>query len=56
MPKTQKKTKIDVNPGLPQYKKKRGNHRKSYMVIYENMEVIESAKEVYGNMQVINRP
>ena len=42
-------------PGLTPYKKT-GNHRKSYMVIYENMKVIESFIEVYGNMQVIKRP
>ena len=41
--------------GSPPYKK-HGNHRKSYMVIYENIKVIESAIEVYGNMQVIKRP
>ena len=43
-------------PGLPPYKKKHGNHRKSYMVIYENIEVIEKAREVYGDMQVRKRP
>ena len=37
-------------PGVPPYKKQ-GNHRKSYMVIYGNMKVIESSIEVYGNMQ-----
>ena len=26
------------------------------MVIYENIKVIESSIEVYGNMQVIKRP
>ena len=26
------------------------------MVMYENIEVIESTIEVYGNMQVIKRP
>ena len=36
-------------PGLPPYKKQE-NHRKSYMVFYENMKVIESSTEVYGNM------
>ena len=35
---------------------KTGNHRKSYMVIYENMKVIECSIEVYGNMQVIKSP
>ena len=44
-----------VFPGLPQYKN-HGNHRKSYMVIYENNKVIESAVEVYGNKQVVKRP
>ena len=42
-------------PGLPPYKK-HGNHRKSFMVIYENIKVIESTIEVSGNMQVIKRP
>ena len=46
---------IQNNPGLPPYKKQ-GNHRKSYMVIYENSKVIESTTEVYGYMQVIKRP
>ena len=41
--------------GLPQYKKE-GNHRKSSMVVYENMKVIESSIEVYGNMQVLKSP
>ena len=36
--------------------KKQGIRRKSYMVIYENIKVIESAIDVYGNMQVIDRP
>ena len=45
----------NILPGLPPYKKQ-GNHRKSYMVMYENMKVIESSIEVYGNMQVIKRP
>ena len=44
-----------VDPGLLPYKKQ-GNHRKSYMVVYENIKVIESSIEVYGNMQVIRRP
>ena len=35
--------------------KKHGSHRKSYMVIYENIKVIENATEVYGNMQVIKK-
>ena len=26
------------------------------MVVYENMKVIESSIEVYGNMQVIKKP
>ena len=41
-------------PGSPPFKKQ-GNHRKSYMVIYENIKVIESNIEVYGYMQVIKR-
>ena len=41
-------------PSLPLYKKQR-NHRKSYMVIYENIKVIESTIEVYGNMHAIKR-
>ena len=41
--------------GLSVYKKLR-IHRKSYMVIYGNIHFIESAIEVYGNMQVIKRP
>ena len=41
-------------PGSAPYKN-RGNHRKSYMVIYENIKIIESTIEVYGNMQVIKR-
>ena len=45
----------DNVPSLPRYKKQ-GNHRKSYMVIYENIKVLESTIEVYGNMQVIRRP
>ena len=36
-------------------KRKQGNHRKLYMVIYENMKVVENSIEVYGNMQVIKR-
>ena len=40
---------------LPPYKKN-GKHRKSQMVIYENIKVIESATEVYGNMLVKKRP
>ena len=43
-----------VPPGLSPYKKQ-GNHRKSYMVIYENMKVIERSIEVYCSMQVIKR-
>ena len=42
-------------PGLLPYKKQ-GNHRKLYMVIYENMKVIESSIEVYDNMLVIKKP
>ena len=41
--------------GLSVYKKLK-IHRKSYMVIYGNIKLIESAIEVYGNMQVIRRP
>ena len=41
--------------GLPAYKK-RGYHRKSYMVIYQNVKVIESTIAVYDNMQIIKRP
>ena len=37
---------------LPPYKKQ-GNHRKSYMVIYENSKIIESTIEIYGKMLVI---
>ena len=36
--------------------KKQGNHRKSYVVIYENIKVMESTIEVCGSMQVIERP
>ena len=43
-------------PGFTTIQKKQGNHRKSYMVIYENIKVIESTIEIYGNMQVIRRP
>ena len=46
---------IFVLPGSPSYKKQ-GNHRKSYIVNYENITVIENTIEVYGNMQVIKRP
>ena len=46
---------IFVEPGSTPYKKQ-GNHRKSYMVIDENIKGIESTREVYGNMQVIKRP
>ena len=42
-------------PGFPPYEK-HGNHRKSYMVINENIKVTENSIEVYGNMQVIKRP
>ena len=42
-------------PGLVPCKKL-GNHRKSYMVVHENVKVIESSIEVYGNIQVIIRP
>ena len=36
-------------------KQKNGNHWKSYMVIYENIKaILESATEVYGNIQVIH--
>ena len=52
--KTETTPQINI-PGLPAWKKY-GCHRKSYMVIYENMKVIESFIEVYGNMQVIKRP
>ena len=41
-------------PGAPPYKKQ-GSHRKSYMVMYENIEVIESTIKIYGKMQVIKR-
>ena len=33
----------------PAYKKHR-NHRKSYMVTYENIKFMESSIEVYGEM------
>ena len=46
---------IFASPGLPPYKK-HGNHRKSYMVIYENTKVVESTIEDFGNMQVIKSP
>ena len=46
---------IHIIPGWPPYKK-HGNHRKSDKVIYENSKVIESAIEVYGDMQVMKRP
>ena len=36
---------------LPPYKK-HGTHRKSYMVIFQNIKVMESAIEIYGNMPV----
>ena len=36
--------------------KKRENHKKSYMVNYENIKFIKSTTEIYGNMQVIRRP
>ena len=39
-------------PGLPPHKKHE-NHKKSYMAFYENVKIIESAIEVYGNMQII---
>ena len=42
--------------GFTTIQKKQGNHRKSYMVIYENIKLIESTIEVYGNTQVIKRP
>ena len=42
----------NIYPSLPPYKKRR-NHRKSYMVIYENIKVIQSTIEVYGNTKVI---
>ena len=42
-------------PGSAPYKKQ-GNHRKSYMVIYENIQVTEITIEIYGNMRVIKRP
>ena len=41
--------------GLSPYKKQE-NPRKSYMVIYESLKVIENSPEIYGNMQVIKRP
>ena len=40
-----------LSSGLPPYKTQ-GNHRKSSMVIYENIKDIESTIEIYGNMQV----
>ena len=44
-----------TNPGLTTIQK-HGNHRKSHMVTYENIRVMESSIEVYGDMQIIKRP
>ena len=46
---------MTILPGFTNIQKQ-GNHRKSYMVIYENIKVIESAIESYGNIQVMKRP
>ena len=44
-----------IYPGLPPYEK-HGKHRKSNLVIHENIKAVKSVIEVYGNMQVIKRP
>ena len=46
---------ISAHPGFTTIQKT-GKSLKVIYLVYENMKVIESSIEVYGNMQVIKRP